>query len=50
MSLLTNYINSIPDNVQTGEIICTLDSTAPTGYLSCDGCIVSQSTYSGLYS
>lgn len=36
-------------SVPTGAILAWTTTTAPTGYLKCDGSAVSQSTYADLY-
>lgn len=36
--------------IPTGTVLATARSTAPTGFLLCDGSAVSRSTYSGLFS
>lgn len=39
-----------PPAVFTGQVFAFVGSSAPSGYLLCDGSVVSQTTYSDLYS
>jgi phage-related tail fiber protein len=38
-----------PSGIPTGQVIYTATSSAPTGYLKCNGAAISRTTYAGLF-
>ena len=49
MVMLETVINMIKKSYQAGSISMYAGSTAPTGYLLCDGSAVSRTTYADLF-
>lgn len=48
-ALVTEYIGPVEDDVLPGTVVAFAGPTIPTGYLLCDGSVVSQTTYPDLF-
>ena len=49
MSKITGFTNAV-EQPSAGEVIYSPGTTPPSGYLTCNGAVVSQATYPSLYS